>query len=211
MVHGGQKRTDMVSNNAQVGCSIWSMLNWSNLETIHNSMLKMYHENIPHAINPPPAAAWPVIRQDGATLSWCCQIVTNHQTRRGSGIVSCWSSPSSSWFHVLTVHRLYSLVVTSGSLISCCLYNVWKQSLLWFLTSKMLCLHTVGYLLLMGPVSVNPRDGCGWNNRPTHLFSPFWCSIWTSAGCLDNVYINKGFRLLPRDWSISYLRYKRLT
>lgn len=39
--------------------------------------------------------------------------------------------------------------------------------------------------------------------KVNHLSSRFWCSVWTSAGCLDPVYILKCNEVLPCDWPIS--------
>jgi len=51
-----------------------------------------------------------------------------------------------------------------------------------------------------------------WHQQPchvqshfNHLSSPNWCSVWTSAGRLDHVYMLKCTELLPCDWLIIYL------
>ncbi len=48
------------------------------------------------------------------------------------------------------------------------------------------------------------------NQQPFHvqnhlkpLFSPFWCSVWTSANRLHHIQMPKYVELLPCDWLIS--------
>lgn len=37
------------------------------------------------------------------------------------------------------------------------------------------------------------------------LYSPFWWWVWTSASCLDPIYMPQCIALQPCDWLISYL------
>ncbi len=69
-VHCSHKGMDMVSNNTRVGCGVWQC-------SIGTKGPKMYQENIPHTITPPPPAWTVETRQDGSMLSWSLrQILT---------------------------------------------------------------------------------------------------------------------------------------
>ncbi len=80
--------------------------------------------------------------------------------------------------------------------------------------------HSLNNFSFFGPFSVKPREDVHenpsrsavseilwppvWHQEPwhvqsclNHLSSPFWCSVWTSADCFDDIYMLKCIELLP--------------